>query len=198
MEPVLRGDRDEIVDSLGMGLPKALNEWTNLSFDQRPLRDVVAEIQQSHAVKIVIDARALAKENRFDTQQITWKPKAVRLSSMLTLLLSQHGLDWTVDRSGITVTTPGAIQRQMFTASYPAKELFKFQTGNVSKAVNLTAISNLFSTSVSPGTWQEVGGPGAIRQGTKDTLEIRQNFWAHQEIARLLEDLRIAIQSMKF
>ncbi|WP_139228403.1 type II secretion system protein GspD [Planctomicrobium piriforme] len=53
------------------------------------------------------------------------------------------------------------------------------------------ALTDLITTTVSPGDWQELGGSGSINQHDSTlSLVIRQTQKVHQEIADLLEQLR--------
>ena len=61
---------------------------------------------------------------------------------------------------------------------------------------DFTSLMNLISTTVQPDSWEDLSGPGSIMPVTlpdqSRTLAIRQTQAVHDEVSRLLADLRKA------
>ena len=50
------------------------------------------------------------------------------------------------------------------------------------------------STTIAPGAWDGVGGAGSVRMGIRGTLDVRQSFSIHLQVAQLVADLRQAVR----
>jgi len=91
-------------------------------------------------------------------------------------------LTWTADGNGIRITSERAAASKMESAQCHVEDLAQNgQSDYLIKAIRST---------VAPQTWDRVGGPGSLRQGSGGTLDVRQSFAVHRQLAQLLADLR--------
>lgn len=174
----------ETPELVGPAVAKALSESTAIEFINAPLKEAVAFLENDHDLEIAINVQSLNDVGLGIGTPVTVNVKGVRLSSALSLMLRQLGLTWTADKTGIRITTPEDAQRKTELIHYPVNGLV--QPGQADHLIE--AITRC----VAPENWDEVGGLGSILMGIRGTLDVRQSFAIHQEVAQLLADLREA------
>src|SRR5207244_8775790 len=94
-----------------------LNKTTTIEFVEAPLKDVVAHLQDTHGVPIVLSATNLAGVD-LDTP-VTKNLKGVTLRSALRLLLSELDLTYVVRDEVIQITTPEDAENEVRTKVFP-------------------------------------------------------------------------------
>lgn len=168
---------------VGPDVAKTLLEPTKIDFIETPLEDIVKFLKGVHDAEITLDARALEDVGIGTDTPITMHRKSIGLGSTLSLMLSDLELVWTADKTGIRITTPEAAAAKIELAHYPINALVQAgQTDHLIDAI---------TSCVAPASWDDVGGPGSIQVG-RGTLDVRQSFAVHQQVAQLLADLREA------
>lgn len=168
------------------GMPAALDERTRLEFIDTPLDQVAESLHDRHQVDVTLDGKALEEIGVERTAPLTVNLKNLRLRSALSLIVGQLGLAWTADKHSIRITSPERADGQL--------DLVSYRVDDVLPAVPMDQLITVISATVSPQTWDAVGGPGTIRHGIRGTLDVRQTFAVHQQIVGLLADLRQALQ----
>jgi len=164
----------------------ALEKLTRIEFIETPLTQVVDFLRDRNKLEIKVDENSLADVGIALDVPITMKVKDVRLGSALSLLLAPLDLTWRADQSGIQIMTPEAEASQLQLVFYRVDDLLaNSQADHLIEAITST---------VAPSTWDEVGGPGSIHLGVRGTLDVRQTFAVHRQVAQLLADLRQAAQ----
>jgi len=163
---------------------KALLEPTKMPFIETPLKDVVEFLKGVHDAEITLDARALEDVGIGTDTPITMNVKGIMLGSGLSLMLKDLELVWTADKTGIRITTAEAAESKIELVPYPINGLV--QAGQADHLIDA------ITSCVASASWDQVGGPGSIRVGIRGTLDVRQSFAVHQQVAQLLADLREA------
>jgi hypothetical protein len=69
-------------------------------------------------------------------------------------------------------------------------ELFHYPVNGLVQAGQTDHLIEAITSCVAPASWDQVGGAGSIRMGIRGTLDVRQSFAVHQQVAQLLADLR--------
>jgi hypothetical protein len=167
---------------------KALNEPTEISFSETPLKTAMTFLSEKHNVQIVIDRRKLedAGINPDDTL-LTRSLKGVRLESALNLMLDQLGLSWTIRHEVLTITSRDAVETELITGVYSVADLItpsplakeEVDYGPLIAVLDNIGRASLFKSEGAISPW-------------RGTLVISRDFQSHREMHRLLDALRRA------
>jgi hypothetical protein len=111
--------------------------------------------------------------------------KDVALQDVLTMVLKDVDLTYTVTDDVLLVTTPDFESYHLTWAIYPVGDL-------VTAGRSAEELIQMLTTTVAPESWEAVGGPGAVRgiRGVTQALVITQSCDVHRQIAALLAQLR--------
>ncbi len=162
-----------------------LEQPTTCDFNETPLSDVLDYLRSRHNMQIVADIKALQDAGMGPDSPVTCRVSGVKLGSALRLLLASLELKFFVDDDVLQVTTRDVADGNLKTLTYPVGDL-------VAKGDYDSLIEAITST-VSPQTWDEVGGPGVISEVRNcSSVVISQTFDVHEEIVTLLRALREA------
>ncbi len=172
-------------------IEQALNQPVSLDFVETPLADVAEFLRDSQHLNIMLDRKALEESGIGTDTPVTMRVKDVSFESALELLLSPLDLTWTVRRDVLLITTPDRAESALEIKVYPVADLVP-KTENQESAP-LDRLADTIASTVEPSSWDEMGGPGAIRalalpQGA--VLVVSQTYSVHRKIAALLSDLR--------
>jgi hypothetical protein len=176
-------------------LLNSLQKRISVEFSETPLKDVIKEIAKRAEVNVFVDARALEDEGVTTQSKITASARAVRLSTLLDLVLGSLQLDYVVADEVIKITSRTRARGEPVTVTYAVADLIvRFENGQA--VPNPEAEHDLIdqiAETISPETWDRKGGKGGIRifQPT-GSLVIRQVTDVHDEIAEFLSQLRRA------
>lgn len=181
----------EAESRLGMPVIAALRQPTECQFSAAPLADVLAALAKRHGVKIDMDRESLSRAGVSPESPVTADLRGVPLESVLTLLLDQERLEWSIEGAGISVTAEGKGPRPMLELEYPVRDLVQVTAG-LTRGIDADSLINAITHAVYPATWKNVGGPGTLAfDAQKSVLKVRQSTRAHREISRLLAALRV-------
>lgn len=165
----------------------ALAEQTKMQFVESPLQTAVDYLKSLHKIEIQLDVKALEDATIASDTPVTRELNDVKLSSALNLLLRDLDLTYIIKDEVLLITTPEQAESQLLTRTYPVGDLVD---GNDANYDNL--IEAITST-VKPPAWDEVGGPGSIKEVPKSkSLVISQTRECHDEVLELLRALRAA------
>lgn len=97
----------------------ALYSTTQVDFTNVPLKDACEYLQDLHRVEIQISPDVLRNAASHDDFPITYAVRGSSLASALSTMLRPRGLDWTMGREGLLVTTRdrAATARTRFTGT---------------------------------------------------------------------------------
>ncbi|MEX0675631.1 MAG: hypothetical protein WD063_01050 [Pirellulales bacterium] len=166
----------------------ALAEQTKMQFIETPLQDAVEYLKSLHKIEIQLDSKALEDATIGSDTPVTRQLKDIKLSSALNLLLRDLDLTYIIRDEILLITTPEQAESQLLTRTYPVGDLVD---GNDAKGYD--SLIEAITSTVKPPAWDEVGGPGSIKEVPKSkSLVISQTRECHDEVLELLRALRAA------
>lgn len=177
-------------------IEKALKQNAELRLPPAtPLSDVVDFISGEHGIPIFIDHRALGDVGVDTDTPITADLANISLGSALDLVLGELGLTWTIRSEVLFITTEeeAGSESMMSTRVYDVADLVTFQDSKGDLWEDFCTLLDTITSTVSPTTWDEVGGSGSMAPGTfgaARVLVISQTDRTHREIVDLLAQLR--------
>lgn len=162
-----------------------LEQPTTCDFNETPLSDVLDYLRSRHNMQIVADIKALQEAGIGQDSLVACRVSGVKLGSALRLLLASLELKFFVDDDVLQVTSRNVADAHLTTRTYPVGDL-------VAKG-DYDGLIEAITSTVSPQTWDEVGGPGVISEVRNcSSVVISQTFDVHEEIVTLLRALREA------
>ncbi len=166
-------------------IQSALDSKATFDFQETPLRDVVAYLSKKHKVTLAIDTRALDEAGIEVDTPITKKIRDMRLTNALKHLLRPMDLKVIVKDEVLLITTPEVAEEHLTARIYPVGDLADLDD-------DFGILIQTIVRTVSPTTWDEVGGPGSAAPfAPSQCLVIQQTGEVHDGIADLLTKLRV-------
>jgi hypothetical protein len=168
-----------------VGVRKALEQRLTCEFKETPLTEVLQFLQKTMQVPVLLDRRNADQDRVAADTPITAISNGVTLQDTLTMALKNIELTYTVTDDVLLVTTPEFAESDFTWAIYPLGDL-------VTAGRSADELVTMLTTTVSPQSWEEVGGPGVVRglRGITQALVISQSCHVHRQIAALLAQLR--------
>ena len=172
---------------------RALETRVRVEFDEVSLQDMCGAIGKQLGIPVVLDRRALDDEGLDLETPVSCSMNNARLRSFLDLMLSYNDLTWTIHREVLLITTTSAAQEMLETRVYDVTDL---AAASKPGHTDLDSLVELITTTISPESWQDVGGGGSIaiidEKGIQ-AIAIFQTSRIHDEIEKLLAALRAHI-----
>lgn len=164
---------------------EVLDEPTLMDFHQAPFQDVIDFLKDKHSIEIHLDEAALEEAGFESDTPVTAHFKNVSLRSALSLLLKQMQLTWAIRDEVLLITTLDVADSLLITRTYPV--------GDLDGDADFDSLRQAITGTVSPISWDEVGGPGTIVivPGSQ-SLVVSQTRPVHEAILTLLRSLRSA------
>jgi hypothetical protein len=195
----------------------ALDQTTEFDFRERLLSDVINDFKEKHKIEIDLDRKALNEAGVGTDTPMTETLKNITLRSALRLLLMRLDLTYVVGDGYLLITSKSQAEEKLSTKIYPVRDLVTLGSefrpapppNDVSsfpglvqafpgirpapgKTDDFTGLIDLITSSVSPTTWDEVGGPGSIQpNGNAQAIAVSQTDEVHDQIVALLAALRL-------
>ena len=170
----------------------ALRETTTMEFIQTPLSDVVDYLKDLHKIEIQFDGKALEDAGAGSDTPVTQNLKGISLCSALRLLFKGLDLTYIIQNEVLLITTPEKAASMMEVRLYDVHDLAA-EPKNASSTKKLEALRDTVRNTISPHSWKDAGGPGALEIFTRDgvcALVVMQSFDGHEQIDSLLTNLR--------
>lgn len=166
---------------------RLLNTAVSLHFEEASLSDVIKHIGKLANISIVLDKRSLDEEGVPDSTPVSIDVDGIQLRSALQLILEQHGLEFAVRNQVLLITSALRLGGPFQVVTYPVADLCQKESVEQS----LETLKDLIVATVEPNSWDESGGPGALRFSALTTsLVVRQNEAVHQRINAFLQGIR--------
>lgn len=164
-----------------------------LDFADVPLNEVLENLKDEHGVEVRMDRAALEDLGVSEDEPVTITLRNVRIDTALEAVLSPLELDYLIVDGVVVVTSREGAYEHPVTAVYPVADLqAPAASGNRAEgAGELAGLADLLTTVVEPESWSEKGGMGEIRSSSASVLVVYQTQRVHDQIARLLETLRL-------
>lgn len=173
---------------------RALEEKTSLDFELAPLHDIADFLSDKHRVPIEINTRALDLVGIGSDTPMTFEIEGVSLRSALYLMLRDLELTFIVQDGVIQITTPEDCEANQIFRLYPIFDLLGptgSTPGRVPAAAEFDDLTELIMQTLSPESWDHVGGPGSIEfLPWCGCLAVSQTGREHEQIVAFLEMYR--------
>ncbi|NQU24922.1 MAG: hypothetical protein HQ567_26865 [Candidatus Nealsonbacteria bacterium] len=180
-------------DAACKAVVEALASTADFQFADTPLQDVVDALAHRHKVNIRIDHRALDDVGIGSDTPITIDVKNVSLRSGLNLFLRGLDLTWMICDETLLITTPEEAESTLTTRVYDVVDLVVYCDENGDPVDDYDTLIDSIASTLSPTTWDEVGGPGSISGnsfGSAKLLIVSQTQDVHEEVVDLLKQIR--------
>ncbi len=137
----------------------------DLAFNEAPLSEVVAFVQDTASIPILIDRKALDDVGLGTDTPVTQSLHAISLRSALRILLRDLDLTFVVQDEVLEITTPEDAETCLLNRVFRVDDLI-VQTNSDEAPRELQrqvkTLETLIGDMVLPDTWDEVGGAGAL------------------------------------
>jgi hypothetical protein len=161
---------------------KALLTKTKVNAEAVPLEALLEKLAKEHGLQLAIDKPALSDEGVQLDSPISLQLADVTLRSALRLILDPLKLTTIIEDEVLTVTTAQRAGENLDTRVYDVRKLV-FRN-------DYTQLIETITSCVQPESWDEVGGPGSVREyRVAEAVVVRQTEDVHDEIASLLREL---------
>lgn len=171
----------------------ALEEPCELDFADQPLADVMSRLAEQHHVQVFLDQKALSDAGVATDTPITRSIKGLSLRAALKLLLDELDLTYLIRNEVLMITSKTEAENFLTMKVYPVFDLTARPPDAPANkpALDFQSLIENITSNIAPGSWDEVGGPGAIQSFTNSgALVISQTTEVHEEIAQFLKALR--------
>ena len=159
----------------------------DMSFNETPLREVVARFCEILEVPVVLDMTALENAGIDPETPITIMSQGTTARAVLRRILGDRDLTWHIHDEALVITTRERAGENLETRLYP------LPWGSVTQvAIGFQPLIDLIQSTVQPPTWDVVGGQATIQSfgdGTGAVLVVAQTADVHDEIEGLLRGL---------
>jgi hypothetical protein len=186
-----------------------LNKLIGAEFAEQPLSIVLDYVADKINVQFHMDMKALSQSGVTSDTPITFNLKNVPAEMVLRLILRDIGdhtsgdCTYYLDNGVIIVTTTDEADTRSETQVYRIDDLIYSspitkgkETSDIfakkPNKVKYDSLIDLIKSTVHTNCWDDVGGVGSICP-YRGTLVISQTADVHQEIQKLLKDLRLSI-----
>lgn len=117
------GDAVSMMSQIERRIRATLDEETSIEFIESPLEDICDYLADFHEIAIQIDSRALEEAGLGPDMPITGNLRRVSLRSALNLVLTQHGLAWSIRDESVLITTEAAARANATVRVYNVTDL---------------------------------------------------------------------------
>lgn len=168
----------------------ALDAKGDWDFFDAPLQSVCAELQDKLGIDVELDVLALEDYGIDPDAPITLRLNGISNRSFLRHMLRDLDLTYTVERGALMITNFDNAEARLITKVYPVGDLLLREEASRETAdADYDHLIEMIESCVSPDTWDNVGGPGAL-EGIYDSLVVSQTQDVHEQIVELLETYR--------
>ena len=163
----------------------ALDEQATVEFIETPLTDALELLKNQHAVPLTLDRRALEEIGLSGDEPVTLAASNVTLRSVLVRMLEDLDLSYNVRGESLVITTIEASESKLVTRMY-------WLEGTGFVPGDYQSIIDLVQTSVTPDTWEALGGPSTMAPVTtsRPGLLISTTYSTHEVIDKFFSALR--------
>lgn len=182
-------------DEFAAPINAALDKKISLDFDKTSLHDAASFLADKSGINIIIDTRGLDDVGIGVTAPVTFKVEQIMLRSALSSMLRELDMTWTIRNDAILLTTPEEVESRLETRIYPVLDLVLPQEGGDFLVDDWEAkgdydtLIGLITYLVKPVTWDDVGGPGAVKP-INGCLMISQTLDTFREVDQVLAGYR--------
>jgi hypothetical protein len=167
-----------------------------LEFIEQPLRDVATILAETYDIPIQFDTKALDAVAASPDVEVSVQISNVTLRSALDLMLKNAGaeaLTYIIDNEVLLITTLEESETRLEVVVYRVDDLVAdpIALQGASSMADFDTLIDVIVSSVDHESWKENGkGEGEIHAFPPGMIVISQTHRVHEQVQRLLEDLR--------
>ncbi|WP_145122719.1 DUF4974 domain-containing protein [Rosistilla oblonga] len=164
-------------------IEEALRRPVEAMFSDEPLENIIEILADKAGIPIRIDRRGLDDLGLTTDIPVTTAIKRASLEAALSIILSELDLTHTIANEHLVITSVEAAESQLITRIY--------WSGETGLQADRNAI-DLITATVTPDTWEELGGPSVIRgieteSGSSSGLVVTTTHFTHRKLQQLLD-----------
>ncbi|HVX13426.1 MAG TPA: hypothetical protein VHC22_19740 [Pirellulales bacterium] len=174
-------------------IEESLDGMCDVGFVETPFSEALKELAAKGNLKLWLDRKALSDAGVGTDTPITRQIQSVTLRTAFKLLLGELDLTYIIRDEVLAITSKTEAENMLVTKVYPVFDLVATPAGKSQQAnvLEFRSLIDTITSTLGPTTWDEVGGPGAIKEFTNSgSLVISQTTEIHEEIAAYLRALR--------
>jgi hypothetical protein len=174
-------------------IERALSAPVSLAFKDAPLGTVVDFLKEQCDIEIALDTSALADLNIEARTPVAVDLPSLPLRSALTVLLRPLKLVWTIKDDVLLITSSDEEESILTTKAIDVSDLVVCRGAHDELWDDYTTLIDMITSTITPQTWDSVGGPGSIEGATlgkAKVLVVLQTYHVHRQITDLLEQIR--------
>jgi hypothetical protein len=169
----------------------ALNRPLAASYCSTRLIDVCSDFSAQLSIPAYVSIKKMREASVSPDRPITCDFPVAPARVQLARILDPLDLAFVIRNEALVITTPEDAESQLITRIYDVRSLLESDVSLFDSNDSDTLIS-LITEHLSPGSWDDVGGPGAI-DIFRDLLIVSQTQPVHDQIESLLAELRRAM-----
>ena len=190
-----------------------LSKPTQVSFTDTPLGDAAKFLSDFHDARIRLDAAVNGDQLSFPDASVTLVTEKQTLAHVLNRITQSVGAVWTIHRGDILITSQAREQKLLETRVYRVGRLLRLSAaravllapppqplvgdfssvGPIPAEETNNALLTRFVEESTSVPWQHSSGEGGTLSLLGELLIVRQTYRGHQEIARLLQFVELAL-----
>lgn len=156
-----------VLSAKEVALIKALNSVLSVDYQEKPLKEVLEDLQKRTGQAIIVDPNSLKESNTEYTDPVSLKLNKVLFRTVLRKVLADIGLTFVVQEGTIQVVTPAKAREMMVVRTYPINDIaapigfanrFGPFVARAQMLANVQSLINTIKSSVDPSLWTDGGG----------------------------------------
>ena len=179
----------------GAEIEQALDGPAEFDLNDEPLANLVEMLGERYGIQALLHRRALEDAGMGSDTPLTRQIHGISLRGGLKLLLRELDLTYVIRDEVLLITTKAEAENMLAARVYPVFDLVvrSGEGGRERAELNYRSLIDVIQSAIAPGTWEDVGGPGAIEPlANAGAVVISQTTEVHEEIAQHLRALRDA------
>jgi tRNA A-37 threonylcarbamoyl transferase component Bud32 len=160
-----------------------------IRFNETPLSEAIEALSKQENLPIFLNVTALANAGIASNTPVNIQLQDISLDAALRLILSKLKLTYLYDQNTqsqwtVTITTPSEARARLVTVVFAVRDL-------VGSSGDYDTLIRGIETTISPVSWDTVGGPGSIAvEKTSRALSISQTWAVLEQVDDYLNQLR--------
>ena len=175
---------------------KAMHQEINIDYDELPLSEVVEVLSRTLKLPVTIDTQALEDLGLDPSTGVTAESTSIPARSGLAMMLEPLELVAVWKHETVRITSREMAEESLATRVYPVEDVIAFaENKNIDEGRRISAeldnLIDLITTTISPETWDVVGGPSvATSFAIRKAIVCSTTDDVHDDIERLFQLLR--------
>lgn len=169
----------------------AMQQVWDVNLENVPLFELAAEATEQLGITVLIDHRTLDTLGIGVDYLVTLKASQITVDGVFSLALDQTDLTWLPYKGVILITSQEEADYLLITQVYDTTELLGTEADG---GMTFESLIKLITATVAPTSWDQVGGPGSIREfrlpNGRAGLVVSQTQSIQGSLAELLRELQ--------